>query len=129
MKTERKATPLRVRWYSYALAVVLGLAALFITAPSPPVDGAAVLTALTLLVACCTALGMLLGFLWPLKRWLWGLWLAAPMWIVVIMSFLFAGGSRLLLTKDLPTLAIVTVGGCGGAYLGAKARRWRTRPD
>jgi hypothetical protein len=85
------------------------------------VEGAALLKRLILFWAVCAALGAFLGLVWPAKGWRWGLWLVGPFWVLGALSFLFTGGVHLLLTKDIPQLAITALVECGGAYIGARS--------
>lgn len=115
----------RVRWYSYAIAIFLGLASTFLMSSRLRAEGIALLKGLSIFLAVWAALGVPMGVTWPGKGWRWGLWLASPLWVLVMLSFVFAGGLHLLLVKDLPILVGVTVAACAGAWIGARFVRYR----
>ena len=112
----------KVRWYSYVLALILGLAVVFLITPLLRAHGAALFRRLIVFWAICGSVGVFLGSIWPAKGWRWGFWLGGPFWILSILSLLFAGGLRLFMLKDLAILAITTIVECGGAYMGARLR-------
>ncbi len=115
----------RVRWYSYATAIFLGIASAFLMSSLLRAEGNTLLKGLSISLAVWAVLGVPLGVTWPGKGWRWGLWLASPLWVLVMLGFLFAGGLHLLLVKDLPILIGVTVAACVGAWIGARFVRHR----
>ncbi len=114
---------LRVRWYSYAIAIVFGLLIAFFLTPLLQVDGAAWIRGLCLMAAVSAVLGLGFGVTFPDKSWRWGLWLVSPFWVLILLSLLFAGMFYMFLVRDLPLLIVVTATACGGAYLGARIIR------
>ena len=72
----------RVRWYAYAVALLVGLASAFFLTPLLRTNGAALLIALGIVCVICAVLGIAVGVTWPDKGWRWGLWLAAPLWFL-----------------------------------------------
>lgn len=73
-------------------------------------------------VLICAALylvfGVVAGFVWRDKGWQLGLWIAAPGWLLVLFSLLFAGYVNKFLTSDVPFLVTSVVAASLGAYIG-----------
>lgn len=111
---------LRVRWYSYAIAIVLGLLITFILAPYLQAEGAAWFRGLFIFGVVNAVVGLGIGITFPDKSWQWGLWLVSPLLALTLLSLSFAGKFHIFLVRDLPLLIVVTAAACGGAYLGAR---------
>jgi hypothetical protein len=92
-------------FHAYVIAIGLGIPVFSIPDFQP------LLFALYFLFA-----GALLGYLWPQKSWRWGLWLIAPMFGVLGLSVLFAGGQGSII-KDIPIMLLVIASPCLGSFL------------
>ena len=110
----------RTRWYTYPVALMLGVGALVAISlvsgslrEVAPIIGVAV-NALAALVVL-GALGYLLGTIWPATGWRIGLMAAFPMILVLAISVAFAGYFVRFLQKDMPVLAAGVLGACFAA--------------
>jgi hypothetical protein len=104
----------RPKFYSYALAVIGGIAIFgaFINELTIPFAFAVFL-----------AIGTLFGWLWPSVSVIWGLWLVAPVLALTGLSVLFVGGFDSFLRYDAPPILAAFSGGCLGGYLGSVIRK------
>jgi hypothetical protein len=110
----------RVGWYSYVTTILLGLIAPLFLAPLLRSEGGGLLKGLSAYLAVYAVLGIALGVTWYGIGWRWGLWLVAPLSVLVVLSLLFAGGIHLFLLKDLPVTVAAAAAACVGAYVGAR---------
>jgi hypothetical protein len=102
--------------YIYALALVLGGAALLLPELSPLLSRTYITFAL---------LGAAFGFVWPAGGWRFGLCLTLPYLILILLQTMQPGGIDNLLSSPLP-VALVLVPACVGSYLGARFSPYRT---
>ena len=66
--------------------------------------------------------GIVVGLLWPIGSWKWGLWLSIPIVFLIGLSVLFAGYVGVFLQKDLPVLITIVITGCLGSLVGSRLR-------
>ena len=66
--------------------------------------------------------GIVVGLLWPIGSWKWGLWLSIPIVFLIGLSVLFAGYVGVFLQKDLPVLITIVITGCLGGLVGSRLR-------
>lgn len=100
--------------YAYILAILIGLFALFFAAP----HGFALIPAVVFLIS-----GLTFGFIWPLKSWKWGLWLAGPLILLITLSVLFAGRLDAFFKYDLPIILLAVSMACLGSFTSAWFRK------
>ena len=74
-------------------------------------------------------IGLVIGLLWPLGSWRWGLWLSIPIVLLIKLSILFAGNTHIYLEKDLLLLLTIIVSGFLGSLLGLFFRRKKQKGD
>jgi hypothetical protein len=97
----------------YILAISLGLVIIFL--PEIPSRELSV-------IFSGLAAGLLSGFIGPGNSWRWGLWIAAPAFLLIGLSVIFAGNVDMFLKNDLPVLMIILVSACAGSFAGAWSR-------
>lgn len=118
----------RTPTYAYAVVLIVGIPAMTVADALQPPEASVLLRA-SIAGAVYAILGSVTGFVWPLPSWRWGLWMAAPVLVLVGLSVAFAGYVGIFLSKDLPLLVAVVFGGSLGAVLGGRLRTWRQIPN
>lgn len=93
--------------YAYFLAIISGFCILIFVAP----DAFPINTAPVFLIS-----GILFGFIWPGKSWVWGLWIAGPLVLFITLSVLFAGRFDVFLKYDLPIILLAVSMACLGSF-------------
>ena len=71
------------------------------------------------------AIGLVFGLAWPWKSWRWGLWICAPLVILLMLSVAFAGNVTAFLKYDLSIVLISLPAACLGSFIGAWLRKRR----
>lgn len=102
--------------YRYVAAVVSGFIIVFLPDIEPIPIPLALIT---------FAFGLLFGFIWSTESWRWGLWIAGPAVILILLSVVFSGYSEIFLRKDLPIMISITIAACSGSFAGAWVKRRR----
>lgn len=110
----------RLHWHHYLLVLLLGFLSGVVPTPLLRSDGAMLLAAMLALGLINAVAGFGLGYLYSDKSWRWGLWLAAPLVFLTMLSLSFVGKLQMFLTRDVPVLIIVVAFACVGAYLGGR---------
>lgn len=112
----------KVAWYIYALAVLGGLISGYI---------ALILTRRTSQVGLFSEpityglLGVLFGFVWPQRRWKWGLWLSIPSFIFFASIGTFVAGQMdFLVFLALSIIPLITA--CLCSFIGSRLAARRT---
>ena len=98
-----------------AVAVLVGLVAMFL----PSVFLGREVTVVVIAVVYAAA-GLLVALLWPDGSWWWGVWVAAPVILIVAFSNHNPAYPGAFLRHDVPLLATVSAAACLGALLGAR---------
>jgi len=107
--------------YAYVITVGFGILAVIISMMLSSIE-MSFFQSILRSAAIYLFFGTVVGLLWPIGSWKWGLWLSIPIVFLIGLSVLFAGNVGVFLTKDLPVLiAIVTSGGLGG-LVGSRLR-------
>ena len=119
---------LRVPILPGVIAVLIGIAAAMFGSSliGPPSDVAA--TALSQFAVYFVA-GAIMGIGWPRPSWAWGVWVAMPLVLLILLSVAFAGQFGAFLRHDLVPLIAVLGGGLAGGGVGAFARATFSRSD
>ena len=92
----------------YIFAIILGFVIPFI----PEIKPYLVTLAIIFFVA-----GSVFGFLWPKESWRWGLWIIAPMFVLIGLSVALSGQGKIFVEKDLPILLLAITAACAGSFL------------
>lgn len=108
---------LRVRWHSYAAVVIAGFLGAIFLSPLLMSEGSTLLMRSIVYCLIWAMLGAAVSVIWSDKGWRWGIWLMAPLWLLVVLSFAFTGTTQRLITRDAPLLLVATVAACAGAQL------------
>ncbi len=103
--------------FPYILAVLVGLSIPFIPEIEP------FLIILGIIFLLC---GSVFGFLWPKESWRWGLWIVGPLFLLIMVSVLFAGQLDIFLNKDLPKLIVAIVSTSIGSAILSRYQKSRT---
>ena len=107
--------------YAYVITLGFGILAVIISMMLSSIE-MSFFESILRSVAIYLFFGTVVGLLWPIGSWKWGLWLSIPIVFLIGLSVLFAGNVGIFLKKDLPVLiAIVTSGGHGG-LVGSRLR-------
>ena len=108
--------------YAYAIAVFLGLLAAFAPA-NLPLESPSFATAIVISTAIFGAAGLLIGILWPGGAWRWGLWVVAPVLLLLTISLISSRQFAYFFRDSLPFLASRLVAACLGGFIGARLRK------
>jgi hypothetical protein len=112
--------PLRVPILPGLIAILIGVAAVMvgssITGPSNLV--AAALSMFVLYFAPAGAMGLL----WPGPSWGWGLWIAIPLVLTILLSVIFSGQLGAFVQHDLGPVVAAVAGGLAGGVIGSLSR-------
>ena len=112
---------LRVPILPGTIAILLGVAAPML---APGLAGSLpppLATAVDLLVAYLAA-AFVMGLRWPERSWVWGVWIALPMVLLIFSSVAFAGQFGAFLRHDLVPMIAALAGGLAGGAVGAGVR-------
>lgn len=103
--------------FPYILAVLVGLSIPFIPEIAPfPIT-------LGIIFFLC---GSVFGFLWPKESWRWGLWIVGPLFLLIMVSVLFAGQLDIFFQKDLPKIIVAITATSIGSTILARFQKSRT---
>lgn len=116
-------------FFDAALAFFLGIGAYIVYIFSMPSDLSPIYGSIKISALIYFVFGVIAGLL-SASGPLWkGLWVAAPLNFVAILSFLFAGiYTPKIFSQDLPMLVTTMLSACLGALLGSFLRRFFVRP-
>ena len=111
--------------YAYAITLGFGILAFVVSIKSTSVD----LKSILRLAAIYLFFGIVVGLLWPMGSWKWGLWLSTPFFFIIGLSVLFTGPGPVgvFLQKDLPVLITIVITGCLGGLVGSRLRGFGQR--
>ena len=104
--------------FPYILAVLVGLSIPFV----PEIEPFPITLGIIFLIC-----GSIFGFLWPKESWRWGLWIVGPLFLLIMVSVLFAGQLDVFFKKDLPKILIAITATSIGSALLARYKKSRTQ--
>lgn len=107
--------------YAFALPLMLGFVAAATPANFPFADQ--FLVSLLASTGVFALAGAICGGIWPPLGWRWGLWVAAPGFLLVTLGVITSGEWARFLTDDLP---FITTGLLGASVGSAGASRLRS---
>jgi len=110
---------LKQQFYEMGLPTLLGIGAVVVYVKfMPPLD----VSLVNGLVTCALIyfiFGFMAGFIVPHFGWRAGILIAAPFWLVILFSMLFAGiWTPKIITQDIPVLLTVAASASASASLG-----------
>jgi len=107
--------------YAYAITLGFGILAFIISIKLTSIE-MSLFQSILRHVAIYLFFGIVVGLLWPMVAWKWGLWLSIPIVFLIGLSVLFAGNVVIFLQKDLPVLTAIVTSGSIGGLLGSRLR-------